>query len=259
MAAVPKIVARDTSPAPDTARMNALRTAVADFDRDQLLWSSGFLAGLAQRPAHHFDSENPVPRLAEQAVHTISEETWTVFFATETGNSRRLAQKLVAESVQTGLAFKLQDIREFRPKDLQRVDNALFIVATHGIGDAPDGTEAFFEFWASERAPRLENLAYSVLSLGDSSYADFCETGRLLDERLASLGAKRLADRVDCDLDFDQPARAWTGRIVARAKELAKSTGQLAEKQQVSLRSIVNSAVTTAPAATRDRPFDARL
>jgi sulfite reductase (NADPH) flavoprotein alpha-component len=239
--------------------MRALRTAVADFDRDQLLWSSGFLAGLAQQPTHYFDGESTSAAIAGQANQQASEASWTVFYATETGNSRRLAEKLVAESGQKGITFKLQDIREFRPKDLQRVDNALFIVATHGIGDAPDGTEAFFEFWASERAPRLVNLAYSVLSLGDSSYADFCETGRLLDERLASLGAKRLAERVDCDLDFDEPSRAWTGRIVARAQELGKTTAQPAEQRQVSLRSVANSNVPKPLAVSRDRPFDARL
>jgi sulfite reductase (NADPH) flavoprotein alpha-component len=158
LAAVPKIVSQDTSPAPDPAGMQALRSAVSGFDRDQLLWSSGFLAGLAQRPAHAFETDLLATANVETTSAQATEAGWTVFFASETGNSRRLAEKLVAESQRNGLAFKLQDIREFRPKDLARETHALFIVATHGIGEAPDGTEAFFEFWDSGRAPRLEKL-----------------------------------------------------------------------------------------------------
>lgn len=254
MAAVPKIDSQDTSPAPDPAGMQALKSAVSGFDRDQLLWSSGFLAGLAQRPAHSFEHEAPAPANADTVLATATEASWTVFFATETGNSRRLAEKLVAESQSKGLAFRRQDLREFRPKDLARETHALFIVATHGLGDAPDGTEAFFEFWESDRAPRLEKLNYSVLSLGDSSYADFCEAGRKLDERLAALGATRLAPRVDCDLDFEQPSAAWSGGIVARAREGSTLAGPDPAPRQVALR-----AVARPQTVSRDAPFDARL
>jgi sulfite reductase (NADPH) flavoprotein alpha-component len=234
--------------------MQALKSAVADFGRDQLLWSSGFLAGLAQRPAHSFDTDSVASANVEMASAQASEASWTVFYASETGNSRRLAEKLVAESQRNGLAFKLQDIREFRPKDLARETNALFIVATHGIGEAPDGTEAFFEFWQSERAPRLEKLNYSVLSLGDSSYADICEAGRKLDERLQALGATRLAPRVDCDLDFDQPSATWSGSVVAKASELSKLAVAEPVQRQVALR-----AVAKPQTVSREAPFEARL
>ena len=66
--------------------------------------------------------------------------------------------------------------------------------------------------WRRDRAPKLEQLSYAVLALGDSSYPRFCETGRQVDERLAALGAKRLCCRVECDVDYDTLATPWLER-----------------------------------------------
>jgi sulfite reductase (NADPH) flavoprotein alpha-component len=50
-----------------------------------------------------------------------------------------------------------------------------------------------------------------VLALGDTAYAEFCAVGKKIDERLAALGARRVVERVDCDLDFEAPVAAWIG------------------------------------------------
>ena len=92
-------------------------------------------------------------------------------------------------------------------------------MSTHGDGDPPDDARGFIEFLAGKRAPKLEQLQYSVLALGDSSYPRFCETGRLIDERLAALGARRLLDRVDCDLDYERLATPWLEQVVGEARE----------------------------------------
>jgi sulfite reductase (NADPH) flavoprotein alpha-component len=61
----------------------------------------------------------------------------------------------------------------------------------------------------SDAAPKLSGVKFGVLALGDSAYADFCGVGKKIDERLEALGGKRVADRVDCDLDFAKPAAEW--------------------------------------------------
>jgi len=226
--------------------LQTLRSVVADFDYEQLLWSSGYLAGLARAAV-----AGPAP-IAQPAAEADA-ETWTVFYATETGNSRRIAQSLAERAGEAGLAVQLQDLREYRPKALAKVSNALFVVATHGIGEAPDGTEAFFEYWLGDRAPRLEQLNYSILALGDSSYADFCAMGQILDDRLRALGAKPVVDRVQCDLDFETLASGWAASVVEHAVSNA------APQASHPVRTPHLRAVSTRSPYSRANPFSAEL
>ena len=86
---------------------------------------------------------------------------------------------------------------DFKTNALKKIDNLLLIVSTQGEGDPPDTALPFYEFLLGKRAPQLENLQYSVLALGDSSYDYFCHTGKEFDERLLELGAKQLNPRID--------------------------------------------------------------
>lgn len=229
----------------DPDKLSILDSAVAEYDQGQLLWSSGYLAGMA---AVGVAERLPV---ATRPTVVAATSVWSIFYATETGNSRRIAVALAERSRELGLAVELHDIREYRPKALSKVDNALFVIATHGIGEAPDGSELFFEYWFSKKAPHLQNLNYSILALGDSSYADFCEMGKRLDTRLFELGAKVVVDRVDCDLDFDAFAADWTEQVVSHAvAELDTAVSSSAPYLRP---------VSKVELFTRERPFDAEI
>ena len=242
MAPVPQEV---IAPTVGAEHLTALQSAVVGFDREQLIWSSGFLAGLARTQSPRPEVATTIPVVQPQST------TWTIFFATETGNSRRVAQKLADEAGQAGLSVKLQDLRDYRPRGLGKIENAMFVLATHGIGEVPEGTEQFFEFWMSDKAPRLDTLNYSVLALGDSSYADFCETGKQFDERLRQLGASAFLTRIDCDLDFEKPAASWTEKVIANAREMSELVAQP--------RTAHLKAVTNTPAISRSNPFAAEI
>ncbi|MGI9271509.1 MAG: diflavin oxidoreductase [Woeseiaceae bacterium] len=227
--------------------LSALQMAVAHFDREQLIWSSGFLAGMAGSTAPQPSVELSQPVAAANS----SSDTWHVFYATETGNSRNVAEQLASNAAVAGLSTELHDLSITRPKVLKTVENAVFVLATHGIGEAPEGSEAFFEFWQSEKAPRLEKLNYSVLALGDSSYADFCEMGRIFDARLNQLGATSIVRRADCDLDFEDQADEWTNAVVAHAQS---TTTAIATPRSVQL-----SAVPDSPTYSKRNPFAADI
>ncbi|MGI9221670.1 MAG: diflavin oxidoreductase [Woeseiaceae bacterium] len=238
MAAVPRESVAATVSAGD---LQALQGVVAGFDRTQLIWSSGYLAGLAGTTA-------PIATVSDSSPTTNS---WHVFYATETGNSRKVAEQLLANAIAAGLDTQLHDLANTRPKQLKTIEHAVFVVATHGIGEAPEGSEAFFEFWFSDQAPRLPDLSFSVLSLGDSSYADFCEMGRQFDERLVALGATAMVERVDCDLDFETPSTSWAENILEHARNTAPTTVASASPQL--------SAVNSTPQYNRKNPFAAEI
>jgi sulfite reductase (NADPH) flavoprotein alpha-component len=238
VAAVPQEQVTPTVSAED---LSALQQAVVKFDRTQLIWSSGYLAGLAGSTA----PAAPLP------VPDSGADPWHVFYATETGNSRQVAEELATRASAAGVAAELHDLSNTRPRFLKTVENAVFVLATHGIGEAPEGSEAFFEYWFSDKAPRLPKLNYSVLALGDSSYADFCEMGRLFDARLNALGATAVVERVECDLEFESPADTWTDSILEQAHDDA---AQISVTRPAQL-----TAVASAPAYSKRNPFSAEI
>jgi sulfite reductase (NADPH) flavoprotein alpha-component len=89
----------------------------------------------------------------------------------------------------------------------------LVITSTHGEGDPPQSALGFFEFIEGRKAPKLPELKFSVLALGDSTYEKYCEAGKRLDRRLEELGATRLAPRVDCDVDYETAAEQWMDTV----------------------------------------------
>lgn len=203
---------KTSPPAPDEQLLTELNQLAGRLEAQQLWWASGYLAGLAAAGGNAAAAA-PAPAAAPAV-------TWTVFYATETGNCRSIAEELVNRIRAQGGEAKPVDLADFRAAQLKKESHAVFVVATHGLGEAPDGTEAFFEFLEGDRAPRLDHLSYAVLALGDSSYEDFCETGRQLDARLAALGAGRLTERVECDVDFEAPSETWQQRVLEHVTEL---------------------------------------
>ena len=127
---------------------------------------------------------------------------------------RRLAEQLGEGVERAGLSVRVQSTLDYRFQELGGESLLFVVMSTHGDGEAPDEARAFVDFLTGRRAPNLEKLAYSVLALGDSSYPKYCQAGRLIDERLAVLGARRLSPRLDCDVDYERPAGAWLALII---------------------------------------------
>ena len=128
---------------------------------------------------------------------TASKEV-TVLFGSQTGNATGLAKKLSKKLEEQGFQVTLSLHGDFKPNSLKKVQNLLIVVSTHGEGDPPDNAIPFYEFLHSKRAPQLEDLRYSVLALGDTSYEFFCQTGKDFDKRLEEFGGK--ADYPSCRL-----------------------------------------------------------
>ncbi|MFY1828280.1 assimilatory sulfite reductase (NADPH) flavoprotein subunit [Myxococcus fulvus] len=226
-------------------RGTQLLRLVEGLDASALHWLSGYAAGLATRAA----SVLPVASVATTVETSVT--PLTIVYGTQTGNSRLLAERFKQQTERAGLPVRLVRASEYPVRELAREKLLVVVISTQGDGDPPDDARGFCEHLLGKRAPRLEGLRYAVLGLGDSSYPKFCEVGRQLDERLAELGASRLAARADCDLDFEPVASGWLDQTLERAREA------LEPRTPVVATIVPLRGVPTAPVVSKQAPFAA--
>ena len=136
-----------------------------------------------------------------------------VIYGTQTGNSEELARETAKRITEIGLPVQVSDMEEFNTDDLKKIKILLVIVSTDGDGELPLMAEDLFEFLQHE-VPPLNHLIFSVLGLGDTTYTEFCRAGKEFDVLLSKLGACRMFDRVDCDVDFEVDYDEWTSRLL---------------------------------------------
>ena len=204
------------------ARQQEIETQLGSLSQslapDELLWASGYMAGLAAAAGPAAAEAGPAPAAESAAVATL-----TIWYGSETGNGRGVAERLAEAARARGYSVDLASLADVQPRRINRVGLLLLVVSTHGEGDPPEEAEAFHRFITGERAPELHELRYAVCALGDSSYPDFCQTGRDLDQRLAALGASRLLERVDCDVDFETRETPWREQVLEAVRPLLES------------------------------------
>ena len=207
----------------------ALQNIAAGLTSDQLQWASGYLAGLAAAGGAANLEPIALPA-APQAIATASNRL-TILYGSQTGNGEALAASLANNAAASGTAHRLVSLADYKPAELKRETHVVLVVSTHGEGDPPDDAELFHEYLLSDRAPKLPALTFAVLALGDSSYVNFCQTGRDIDTRLAELGASRVAPLEECDLDFEGPAADWSARVLEQFADDLRQTGTTAVTQ----------------------------
>jgi sulfite reductase (NADPH) flavoprotein alpha-component len=198
------------SPIPKTApfaeeEIDLLNRVVGTASPVQRAWLAGFLAGLDASGA----AVMPHP-----AAPARPAEPLTIIYASESGNSEKLAGDLAKAARKNGLKPTIIDMADLELSALASAKRLVVIAATWGEGDPPARAVRAYNELMGEGAPRLEGVEFGVLALGDTAYAEFCAIGRKIDERLAALGGKRVVDRVDCDLDFAEPAARWVSDAV---------------------------------------------
>jgi sulfite reductase (NADPH) flavoprotein alpha-component len=182
----------------------------APFTPEQRAWLNGFLAGVFANCAQ------PAAAVDAKPSHRIA-----ILYASQSGTAEGLARKLAKELKAQGHLPAVSTLVGYSPAALAAEKYALILASTYGDGEAPDGVQPFYEELCLEHFPRFEGLSYSVFALGDRHYEHFCEFGKSLDAKLAALGANRLANRVDCDVDVDEPLAQWKADVLPRLNEAA--------------------------------------
>ena len=194
--------------APFTAEdIDVLNQLVQRSSPLQRSWLSGFLAGLDM--AQMQPGAGPQP-----AAPARPRVPLTILFGSESGNTEGLAMKAKKLAAKLNFDARIVDMADVEPASLAKVKNLIVYISTWGEGDPPQRAADFYQSLLKDAAPRLDGLRFAVLSLGDTAYVNFCQTGKVIDARLEALGATRVADRVDLDLDFAKAAAAWTEKAL---------------------------------------------
>lgn len=220
----------------------------APFTTEQRAWLNGLLAGMFSNAPQASVESRPSRRIA-------------VLYASQSGTAEGLARKLAKELKAQGHIPAVSTLVGYTSAALAAESCALILASTYGDGDAPDGVQPFYEQLCLEHFPRMEKLSYAVFALGDRHYEHFCKFGKDIDSKLAALGGNRLADRVDCDVDVEEPFAQWRSLLIARLKEDAplSSRREAPAKQNANPAHSPDSAADARPSAvkafTRDHPL----
>ncbi|ELY4598035.1 NADPH-dependent assimilatory sulfite reductase flavoprotein subunit [Cronobacter malonaticus] len=181
-----------------------LQTATHDFTPTQLAWLSGYFWGMV----------NQQPGAAVVQTPAAPASVITLISASQTGNARRVAEALRDDLLAAQLTVNLVNAGDYKFKQIAQEKLLVVVASTQGEGDPPEEAVALHKFLLSKKAPKLDGTAFAVFGLGDTSYEHFCQAGKDFDTRLAELGAERLLDRVDADVEYQAAAQAWRQRVV---------------------------------------------
>ncbi|XP_032237182.2 methionine synthase reductase [Nematostella vectensis] len=130
------------------------------------------------------------------------DNSFTILYASQTGQAKAIADEIHEKSASNGLNSKLFCLSLTEKKFMLEKESAVvFVVSTTGEGDPPDTMLKFFRRLKKKTLPgnHLKDLQYGLLALGDSNYTNFCVNGKNLDRRLNELGAKKFYDTGHAD------------------------------------------------------------
>lgn len=231
----------------------ALSELIKDSTTEQLFWLSGFIEGRLSGASFSVKSESFTGIATEEPV-SGEKIKLTVLYGTETGNSKELAEKLAEKASFKNVAATVISMYDFNYKKLKEEENVAVIVSTHGEGDPPDMAEDFYKYLTGKRAPKLDNLNYSVLALGDKSYKYFCKTGEDIDSAFKELGAFKITSLVKCDVDYEAAADIWMNNFLLNLVPAAP-----AKKVEAEVKTVAAAPVEDVSEFSKKNPYMATV
>ncbi len=189
----------------DQNQQSLLESLAATLSPVQAIWVSGYTAALGA-------SASASSGVGAAAPAAPASKNITVLYGTESGNCEMLAEKVVKASKKQGHKGKMVNMADISAKDLAKYETLFVIISTWGDGEPPEAAESFYNELMTAEVD-LKGVDFSVCALGDSSYEQYCQTGIEMDQQLEKLGAKRIVDRVDCDVDFDESFDKWESQL----------------------------------------------
>ncbi|WP_340618633.1 NADPH-dependent assimilatory sulfite reductase flavoprotein subunit [Xenorhabdus entomophaga] len=213
-------------------QLSRLQSATSDFSSHQLAWLSGYFWGMVN---HQPQTEVETPAASMQ-------ETVTLLSASQTGNARRLAEQLRDSLLAANLNVNLINAGDYKFKQISQERILIIIASTQGEGEPAEEAVALYKYLYSKKTPSMKDTVYAVFGLGDTSYENFCQAGKDFDNRLNELGAQRLLDRVDADVEYQEQADQWHCQIT----DILQQRLSVQAKSATSVQSVATQAISTA-------------
>jgi sulfite reductase (NADPH) flavoprotein alpha-component len=185
-------------------KLKLLQDLINSATSEELIWMNGYLNGVVQ---------NSTVKTAAAVVENNVVNKITIVYGTETGNSKKLATEFATKAKQKSIHAKVIGMDQYRLTDLTKEEYLLAVISTHGEGEPPIAAKKFYDH-IHNNGFKLDNLKYSVLALGDTSYPLYCKTGEDVDEQLNKLGASRIAPLQKCDIEYEEDANGWFSSIL---------------------------------------------
>ena len=225
-----------------------LKKIIEKSSDKQLAWLSGYLWGIAEKSSN----EQALPNITTTTDVTQAEQAKkvTILSASQTGNARRVANELTQDIERLGIEVTHLPAGEYKAKKLSQEEILILITSTQGEGEPPEEALPLYKYLFAAKAPKLANLQFAVMGLGDSSYPKFCQAAKDFDQRLAELDAQRMLLRVDADTDFQTVSTNWRQAVIDKLSSLQQSVSISPTENNTSSSVVVNSSLYH-----RDNPF----
>jgi len=214
-----------------TPKLTLMQELIAGSSREELIWLSGYLAGVVAQGAPvaaHAAPAYAIPATAAQTAPAAPEATAapvkiTIAYGTETGNAKKLATDFAARAKKKGIQAKLVGLEQYRLGDLAKEEYFLTVISTQGDGEPPAAAKKFYDH-IHRGEVNLEKMKFGVLALGDTAYPLFCKAGEDVDQQLHKIGGHRLLELQRCDTDYETEAGIWFDRVLQQLHSPARET-----------------------------------
>jgi sulfite reductase (NADPH) flavoprotein alpha-component len=226
-------------------QLASLSSLSTGLNKDQLLWINGYFQGLLAASGTNLQATG-----SQQKINAVAQ--LKILYGTHTGRSKTIAEKLSKTLAIQGIDAQIIALENYKTRQMNTESSLVFIVSTHGEGEPPVMAEDFYNFITGKRAPKLSDLSYSVVALGDKSYKHFCKTGLDIDHALTQLGAKAILPVQKLDVDFEDEADLWITNFVKIFAENKHDAKQITNLDTFSISAQTNT-------YTRKNPFRARV
>lgn len=159
--------------------------------------------------------------------------TLYILYGSATGNAEQIAKDLAAQPLppvwNQVVCEPLEKYRKYADKWLQHTPGGkhgiIIVTSTTGNGEAPENASRFVRYikrkTTVDQRPFRE-CAFCVLALGDTNYDQFCNTGKVVDQKMHELGGTRVKPLAMADeaTGLEDVVEPWTESVF---KEMAEA------------------------------------